>query len=163
MTFVVDKKSAALGRTCVVGLGSEFGDDRLAWYVIDGLRKVFGQPEAPQVQLLDATTPADLIGSIEGVKQLFVIDACQGLGAPGEILQLVWPTPQIAKIRHPFGHNLTLHDVLELAAKVEQLPGRCEVWCIEGRAFEFGQPLSQEVEAAAEQMVTEIVVRLSQP
>jgi hydrogenase maturation protease len=161
MSSLPTTKQFGAGGTCIVGLGGDFGDDRLGWWVVDRLAAAITNPYAPDVRLVGASNPADLFAMMEGIHELIVIDACQGLGEAGEVLRLVWPTKQIAKLRHPFGHNITLEEVFDLATRLGQLPDVCEVWCIEGGQFGFGQSLSPEVEAAGRRVVSEIAARLN--
>ena len=46
-------------------------------------------------------------------------------------------------------HGLGLHQAIELARALGQLPGRCVVYAIEGASFEAGAPLSPAVAAGA--------------
>lgn len=149
------------GRTGIIGLGGDFGDDRLGWWCIDQLRTAIDESGDTTIRLARAVTPAELWGLIEGLQQLILIDACQGLGEVGRILHVRWPAPEIAKLRQPFGHGATLTEVLELAARLGQLPEVCELRCVEGCHFQFGQPLSPEVESAGRQIVSEIIERLN--
>lgn len=150
-------KAIAPGGRCVVGLGGDFGDDRLGWWIVDRLRAVV----RGSVRLVRAGNPVDLLGLLDGVRELIVIDACQGLGATGEVLRLTWPTAQLEKLRRPLGHNITLDTVFDLAERLGQLPDRCEIWCVEGGQFGFGQTLSPEVAVAAQRLLSEFAARFS--
>ena len=53
-------------------------------------------------------------------------------------------------------HGFGLHEAVELARALEQLPSRCVVFVIEGAGFEMGAPLSAPAAAA----VIEVARRL---
>lgn len=148
------------GPTCIAGLGGGFGDDGLGWWIVEELRKAVPRFMMSRLRLAHAVTPADLLASLEGTRELLVIDACQGVGKAGEIRKMRWPKTEIVALRHQWGHNVSLPEVLELAANLGQLPDVCEIWCIEGSRFGFGQALSAPVQASASQLVKEILNRL---
>jgi hydrogenase maturation protease len=144
---------------CVVGLGGDFGDDRVGWRVIERLHESLAG-SAPQIELKRLSDPAGLLGLMQGQQMLIVVDACQGLSSPGSIFSARWPDFPLARTRHQFGHHVTIDVALSLAANLGTLPATCDLWCIEGRCFEFGQPLSPEVELAADSVAAEIRRRL---
>jgi hydrogenase maturation protease len=150
----------AIASTCIVGLGGLFGDDRVGWDVVKRIKTLIPVGNGFPIRLATGRSPADLLELLGDLRRLIVIDACQGLGIPGTVLCLPWPTPAIEKTRHGCGHNLSLDQVLEIAARLKTLPDVCELWCIEGSLFEFEQPLSPEVELAVARVASEIVESL---
>ena len=149
--------SATPGITCVVGLGGAFGDDMVGWCVIKRLRASIAHEIPTGVRLELVSTPADLLGIVEMQMRLILVDACCGLGPAGSIARLTWPSPRIEHLRHAWGHNITLDQAFSIAQSLERNPAVCELWCIEGARFEFGQPLLPEVEAAVAQVTAEIL------
>lgn len=147
----------AIASTCIVGLGGMFGDDRVGWNVVERIKTLIPVGDSFPIRLATGGSPADLLGLLGNIRRLIVIDACQGLGIPGKVLRLCWPDPAVQRTRHGCGHNLSLEQVLEVAARLETLPDLCELWCIEGSRFEFEQPLSPEVESAAAHVASQIV------
>jgi hydrogenase maturation protease len=152
--------TAAITSTCVIGLGGIFGDDHVGWSVVDRIKELLPTGDVHSIRLAIGGSPADLLGMLGNLQRLIVIDACQGLGIPGTTLRLRWPTPTVQCARHCCGHNLSLDQVLEIAACVHTLPDLCELWCIEGSRFEFEQPLSAEVEVAAARVASEVLQSL---
>ena len=144
--------------TCIVGLGGQCGDDYAGWHVVESLRALLGPRD--NVRLLIAAMPTDLLQLPRECSRLVIIDACTGLGAPGQTLRQSWPAAPVVQARYGFGHNLSLSQALELAASLGQLPADCEVWCVEGRRFSFGEPLSAEVAAACERVADQISAEL---
>lgn len=146
--------------TCIVGLGGTFGDDRVGWNIVERIKTLIPVSDGLPLRLATGGSPSDLLEQLGDLRRLIVIDACQGLSIPGTVLCLIWPTPAIEKTRHGCGHNLSLGQVLEIAARLKTLPEICELWCIEGSRFEFEQPLSAEVESAAARVASQIVESL---
>ena len=151
------EKYSASGITCVVGLGGMFGDDRVGWCVIDRLRTLVTNRRLASIKLELASTPADLLEIVERQMHLILVDACGGLGAAGNIVRVTWPSQRIEHMRHRWGHNITLDQALNIARSMGNSPAVCELWCIEGARFEFGQPLLPEVDFAASQVAAEIL------
>ncbi|MBN8627971.1 MAG: hypothetical protein J0M17_21035, partial [Planctomycetes bacterium] len=70
-------------RVLVVGVGSDFGDDRVGPYVVDRLAT-----RIPACcDLRKARTPGDLLDRMEQVEELHVVDACRGAGLPGTTIR----------------------------------------------------------------------------
>lgn len=144
-----------MSSTCIIGLGSPYGDDQVGWKVIDLLCARLGTDDGTP-KLAKAATPSNFLDLLEGGERLVLIDACQGLGPPGEIRCLTWPDSQIRQIRPAAGHLLSVHDALRLAEAIGKSPISCEVWCIEGIQFEVDAPLSEPVIVAAEKVALEL-------
>ena len=142
--------------TCVVGLGGLFGDDRVGWRVIELLGELAATWPDSGIRLLTAASPADLLGIATDGDRLVMIDACQGLGRPGETVRLRWPDARLEGARHSCGHNVTLSHALEIVTGLRRIPKVCEVWCVEAQQFGFEQPLSPEVESAAKRLAAEL-------
>jgi hydrogenase maturation protease len=134
-----------------------FGDDGVGWRVVDWLRTHAKGEQLADISLETASSPADLLGLLEGQRRLILVDACRGLGTVGGVVRLRWPNSQIVCARHGCGHNITLDQALNVAMSLGKLPEACELWCIEGASFEFGQPLSRDVEAAAQRVAAAIL------
>jgi hydrogenase maturation protease len=147
-------------RIWIIGLGSECGDDRAGWQVVERLRKLLAASPDPGVLLRRASSPADLLGLIEPGVRMIVIDACQGAGPPGSYVQFNWPGESVLQARAGSGHNISLAEALKLAAALGQLSSSCEIWCLEGSQFEWDKPLSPEIAQAVEGVVAEIFRRL---
>jgi hydrogenase maturation protease len=147
--------------TLIAGLGGACGDDRAGWHVIDLMDANLAATVRTQLRLEKLASPADLLNLLGVCDQLILIDACQGLTEAGRVVQIRWPAHGLLQTRHSFGHNLSLSQVLETAAQVGALPAHCDLWCVEGAQFEFEQPLTPCVAAAADRLAKTFVASLA--
>lgn len=143
-------------RVLVLGLGNpNRGDDAAGLAVAQALRGAL--PAAVEVAETDGEATG-ILAKLEGASAAFLVDACVSGAAAGTVHSFDVsraPLPQGA-----FGlstHGFGLHEALELARALEQLPPRCVVFAIEGAGFETGAPLSASAAAA----VIEVARRLS--
>ncbi len=139
-------------RPLVVGLGSHHGDDRAGWLVLDQL-EACGYPRdfllriAHSVDLLDRATPG---------QPLIICDACQGSGIAGRITRWLWPSDQLATLRHCGTHDLSLGEVLELGRTLNGLPEHIEIWGIEGTNWSAASEPSSAVKHAAIELAQQL-------
>jgi len=141
------------GETLIVGIGSPQGDDSAGWLVADEL---VGCVEREGVRVRKAKSPADLLDWLEGVERLIVCDACRGLGRPGRIRCWIWPTTELADLHFSGTHDLSLLAVLALARQLGRLPARVVIWAVESANRGAAEPMSDEVQAAAPELVERI-------
>lgn len=164
--------------TLIVGLGSPHGDDRLGWLVIDRLaagdERVTGRegegenavtgratavslspprPLSPSCGLRYARTPLDILDWLQETERLIVCDAAQPAGRPGRVCHLEWPDDSIRQLRSTGTHDVGLSSALELAARMDRLPGEVTVWTVEAKQCGPCDAVSPEVEAAVPQLV----------
>jgi hydrogenase maturation protease len=141
---------------CVLGVGSPLGDDQAGWLVIDALRAC-GVGEASGVTLTKLDRPGVmLLGHFEGASRVVLIDAMQAGGAPGEIRQLDeanWGDYAGGLSSHGVG----VLDALRLAAALDALPPKLDLYGIEVGAARPGEDVSVAVREAA----TTLAVRLA--
>ncbi len=137
-----------------VGIGSPHGDDRAGWLVADALASLDGDG----VCVRKASIPADLLDDLNGARKLVICDAVRGAGAPGSLHQWRWPDPRIAQARSSGSHDLSLSDVLQMAANLGQLPSEVIVWGIEASAVgaEPNRDISQDVQRTLPGLVKRI-------
>jgi hydrogenase maturation protease len=101
-------------------MGSPFGDDRIAWQLVDGLRGRL--PDAVELVTLDRPGAA-LIQWMEGVDHLVLVDALLAPGKPGRVT--VVDLADIGdKTSVVSSHQLALIETLALARALGCLPGR---------------------------------------
>ena len=131
------------------------GDDGAGRAVAQALRGAL--PRAIEVAEADGEA-TDILARLDGASSAFLIDACAS-GAPAGTVHRFdvsdAPLPQGA-----FGvstHGFGLHEAIELARALGQLPSHCVVYAIEGADFETGAPQSASVAGA----VIEVASRLS--
>jgi hydrogenase maturation protease len=108
----------------LVGIGSAVGDDAVGWALAQRLGR---QTLPPQMLIRLATSPADLLGWLDGIDRLVVCDAIVGTSEIGKLLCWRWPVPEIELERFAGSHDMTLPAVLELASVLGQLPGEVRV------------------------------------
>jgi hydrogenase maturation protease len=147
-------------RTLIVGLGSDFGDDRLGAVVV----KRIG-PTAATCEVRFLRTPLGLLDILEGVEQLHVVDACRGAGLPGTIVRRDWPLTDAESVRFGGTHDVDLLSVLNLAERFKTIPTRVTIWGVEATngtiASDFHKPLSRLVDEAVDQVAKRIVAEVN--
>ena len=144
--------------TLIVGLGSSHGDDQFGWTVVEQLQGLLSEPN---VAVRLARSPAQLLDWLEGFARLIVFDACQNLGAPGELHFWRCPALELVNARSSGSHDLSLPAALALAQTLGQLPGDVLVVCAEGRCFSPQAPISSEVGAAASRAIELMLAELA--
>ena len=150
-----------VGRTWIVGIGSDFGDDRLGPAVIDRL-----VVRLPNVVVRRVRSPLDLLDHLEEIERLHLVDACRGGGAhAGTIRRIDWPAPELANVRFSGTHDVGLVAALQLAERMQTLPRRVTIWSVEAADVAGPQnllaPLSQPVAAAAETLADLIAAEVT--
>ncbi len=142
-------------RTMIVGIGSDFGDDRLGAVAVEQLAKAL-----PSCDVRFLRAPLDLLDVLEGVDRLHVVDACRGAGEPGTILRRNWPVTESTTVRFYGTHDMDLLAALRLAEQLQTLPSRVTIWGIEAAdnagPAKFNMRLSPAVAAAVERITTQI-------
>jgi len=131
------------GRTLVVGMGNLiYRDEGVGVHVIEEMKKM----ELPRhVELLDiGTSTMDLIGYLDGVKKLIVIDAMKAGGTPGALYRC-HPEDLLPKEEGPVSlHEIGLLETLAMAKK-KGLEIDTVVIGVEPKVFDWGMELSEEV------------------
>lgn len=135
----------------VIGLGSDHGDDSVAWHIVSHLKGV--KPRVTSDPLSFADVPPDC-------PLLIVVDACRGAGVPGSVHRFVWPDSRITGRKITSSHGWGLADGLQLAATLGRLPSRVVVLAIETTSHEPGTGLSPEVAAAIPDVVERIRIEI---
>jgi hydrogenase maturation protease len=144
-----------VGRILVLGVGNlDRGDDAAGRAVARNLRGVLPTHITVDEAAGEAT---DLFGKLENAATAFLIDACTSGAAAGsihrfDVSQAPLPQGEFGVSTHGFG----LHEAIELARALGQLPPRCVVYPIEGASFATGAALSSSVATA----VAEVASRL---
>jgi len=133
----------------VIGLGNELrGDDRAG---IDVVRRLHTEVDSTEVELLEMQgEPIGLLDQWGGRRVVVLADTMQSGTAPGTIRRFDAVAQPLPRVPRSFSstHALGLGDVIELARTLDLLPARLTVFAVEGRSFEAGALLSDEVGAA---------------
>lgn len=143
--------------TLIVGVGSDYGDDRLGWQVAQSIESRVG----PNITIRKARTPTQMLDWLAGVARLVVIDACRGDGPPGQVHCWRWPDVPCQFGVFANTHDLGLVDVLKLADELGDLPRETVLFAAttSGPDVTAGidLPLSAEIAAAIEELATRVL------
>ena len=136
-------------RVLVIGLGNDQrGDDRAGLVVARRLHRAASEAG---IDLREHQgEPTELLDDWRGREAVVLVDAmCSGMEA-GTIRRFDAtdrPLP-LHSGRPASTHALGLEAAIELGRALQRLPARAIVYAVEGRAFEPGSLLSEEVDAA---------------
>jgi hydrogenase maturation protease len=143
-------------KALVIGIGNEYrADDAAGLLAARRLRDVAGKGIAVLEQDGDGTR---LMEAWAGAGLVCVVDAVYSSAAPGTVHSFeasasAIPASVFRRSTHAFG----LVEAIELSRTLSQLPDRLIVYGIEGRNFEAGGRLSDEVEAALDGVVQNLL------
>lgn len=140
--------------TLVVGCGNLIRGDDAAGPVL--VRRLADRGVPPRVRLLDAGTAGMDVGfAMRGMRRVVVVDASRVGVDPGTVHRV--PGDELVDLDPPRGGNLhqfRWDQALGFAQWLlgDDYPRQVEVWLIEGRSFEAGEPLSAAVEEAVQRV-----------
>lgn len=142
-------------RTVVIGIGNPLrGDDAAGVEVVERLRGHV--PDGVEVASCDEE-PSRLIETWANADAAVIVDAVASGASPGLLHRFdAGETGIPAHALRSSTHAIGLAETIELARALGKLPPRVLVYGIEGSDFGTGRPLSPEVEAAVETVVTAI-------
>lgn len=144
----------------VLGLGNPYrGDDGAGRAAAHALRSTLGARAV--VAECDGEV-TDLLGWLAQASAAVIIDACAS-GAPPGTLRRFDVTAQSLPHRafSVSSHGLGLHDAIELARALGQLPRPCIIYAIEGADFTAGAAITPAVAAAATELAGQIQAELA--
>jgi hydrogenase maturation protease len=138
----------------VIGLGNELrGDDRVGFDVV---RRLLTKVDSTEVELLEMHgEPTGLLERWVSRRAVVLVDAMHSGAPPGTIRRFDAVAEPLLQVPRSFSstHALSLGDVIELARTLAVLPARLTVYAVEGRSFEAGSLMSDEVGAAISRVV----------
>ena len=147
-------------RILVVGVGSDFGDDRVGLCVVDRLATRL--PSGCEVRKV--RTPADLLDQLEDVAELHVVDGCRGAGPPGTIVRYDVRSARLSGVCFRGTHDLDVVSALRLAETLNQLPPRVAIWGVEtssdGAPPSLRAALTADVSVGADLLVNRVFAEL---
>ena len=113
-------------KTLVLGIGNPLmQDDGVGVHAIQQLKAMY--PDLPQVEFLDGGTLSfSLIGVIEEVTNLIVIDAAQFCDVPGTVKAFHDEDMDylLGRQKNSSVHDITLIDLMSIALLTDELPAR---------------------------------------
>jgi hydrogenase maturation protease len=132
----------------VVGLGNEFrGDDGAG---IEIARRLWDRARCVGIEVREMQgEPIALLDAWQGHDAVVVVDTMRSGAAPGTIRRLDAshePLPAMLRGRSST-HAVGLGEAIELARALDRLPARIVVYGVEGRRFNAGAELSDELDA----------------
>ena len=136
-------------KTCVIGIGSPFGADRLGWLAIEALRQ---RKIAQDVPLLQCRQPAALTNMLQGYERVILLDALIAGYELGSVVQCYLPN-LLANASKLSSHGIGVDQALKLAQVLGFLPKDVlvlglEVGCVDQEISpDWLNSLANEVEA----------------
>lgn len=151
-----------MARPCVFGIGNPSRrDDGVGVWVARALAARLDDRADVRVLADDGFA---LVDALAGTQAALLVDAVQSGAAPGTVHRfdaLAGPLP--AALLRCSTHLLGVAEAVELARALGQLPERLQVYGIEGADFGVGEGLSPAVVAAAEMLVEELILTVTEP
>ncbi|MDP3063769.1 MAG: hydrogenase maturation protease [Chloroflexota bacterium] len=144
----------------LVGVGNDYrGDDAAGLAVARRLKAM----RLPGVAVVEATGDgASLLDVWQGHEHVVIVDAVSSGAVPGTVHRFdAHAKPIPMELFRSSTHAFGLADAIELARAMGQLPQRLVVYGIEGRRFEVGAGLSEEVERVVHGVVEHIARELA--
>jgi hydrogenase maturation protease len=139
----------------LIGVGNGWrGDDGAGLAVARRVREL--APAGVEVREVESDATA-LVDVWSGAEHVVVVDAAQSGAAPGTVRRFdacsrPLPVRSLRSSTHAFG----VSDAVELARSLDRLPGRLDVYAIEGASFVAGDSLSPSVERAVAELADEL-------
>jgi hydrogenase maturation protease len=142
-------------KVLIVGIGNEFRSDDGAGIVC--ARKLNEKLNSNIRVIENDGDGASLIESWKGFDKVILIDSVSIGSKPGTIHNI-----EAAKTEFPkqnsvhSSHLFSVAEAIETAKVLNKLPEKLIVYGIEGKSYELGSKISDEVNSAIEKLVTEI-------
>ena len=112
----------------IIGIGAPFGDDAVGLI----LARILALEPPPGCEVLASDRPgAGLIDLLEGAEAAILIDAVRSGAPPGTVHQLTFSELARHSGRFVSSHELGVAESVQLAEKLQRLPGRGGVLGIE--------------------------------
>jgi hydrogenase maturation protease len=143
----------------VVGVGSPYGDDALAWELVRRLESQVDGQTGPEFHVVAGGQR--LLDVLDGRGSLILVDALAPAGAPGTIYRFEWPDPRIIRLRPGSTHDLGPAEALQLADTLGLLPSKVVIFGLEGVHLEPGTDVSPAVATSMPELVRRVVSELA--
>ena len=145
----------------IVGIGNPYrGDDGVGRFIAQRLKALL----LDGVKVLeDSGEATSLISAWEGADEVILIDAVVSGSKPGAIYHFdasVKPLPKDL-FKNVSTHSFSVAEAIELTRAMNRLPPKVIVYGIEGKCFDDGAALSEDVEIAAEEVIARLLLHLS--
>jgi hydrogenase maturation protease len=141
----------------IIGVGNpDCGDDAAGIVAVKLLRKRLDHNDS--VRLIEHWGEATgLVEAMVGWNRVVIIDAAMSGNAshPWRAFD-VTTSPLPSDLTETSSHGFGVAQAIELARALDSLPRLCRVYAIEGRLFETGATLSEDVQEAVNAVVDDI-------
>ena len=156
-------EAAEAAPTLVIGVGNEaLGDEGVGIHVV---RALLEQGLPPHVRIVEGGTGGwGLLGHLEGVRRLVLVDAMAMGRPPGTVVAL--RPEEVRRLSPPDRtslHGTSLLDVLELAATLELQPPEVCIVGIQPAYVGWGLELSPTVRRAVHEAVEAVLRAIRYP
>lgn len=132
--------------TKIICIGSPFGDDQFGAWAYEALSRLLDPGEAELVYLDRPGTR--LIGALDGVDQLILIDAVKSGAAIGSVLHIEGEAIYRQLARHTSTHGFGVTDALLLAERLGQLSAKVVLLGVEAGETDTLAPLSNPMRSS---------------
>jgi len=135
----------------IIGIGNQLRcDDGIGLILIERLKKRY-------LKNVECTESSGDIGELmekwRGVNAVIIIDAVRSGSSPGSIIRLDAVSEKLCGEWFPYStHNYNLADAIELGKFYGNLPPFAVIYGIEGKNFDYGTELSEEIQNSIEQV-----------
>lgn len=144
-----------MSRVRVIGVGSPFAADHLAWDVIDLLNQ---QEDLHDVECISLDRPGmALIEYFKDIEKVILLDAMQAGKQPGEIMHIDMNELEYQKQMHS-SHGFGVAEALELAKTLGQLPDQLHILAMEIGSEEDWRPTDKDIEHMTETILLFILI-----
>ena len=152
---------AAPGRMVVLGVGNlVMSDEGLGVHCVERLQLSGALP--PEVTLIDGgTSTSELLGDLEDLDLLIIVDAVAGEGPPGRLVRLEGDRIPAAFSNKLSPHQHGINDVLATLRLLGRAPGRVVLLGMIPGRIALGFELSPEVEAALPALAALVVAEVT--
>ena len=146
--------------TLIVGIGNEFrGDDSVGLYIA---RKISENAPANCVVKEAPGEGIHLINTWEGFGNVIIIDAVRSASVPGTVHRIDARRQKLPdNWVHHSAHTVSLPEAIRLARTLKVLPATLTIYGIEGRCFDPGAKLSDDVRQAADALIPSLLAELT--
>lgn len=152
---------AAPGRTVVLGVGNlVMSDEGLGVRCVEHLQRSGALPA--EVAIIDGgTSTSELLGELEDLDLLVIVDAVAGGGAPGSLVRLEGDRIPAAFSNKLSPHQHGINDLLATLQFLGRAPARVVVLGMVPGRIALGLELSPEVEAALPALAARVVTEVA--
>ncbi len=144
----------------VIGLGNEYrGDDAVGIEIVRRL----ADRVMPEVSVVESSGEGtELMRLWEEREVVFLIDAIQANGEPGKIYRFT--DANIDEFEQCFycsSHLFSVPQALRMSHELGTIPDQIVIFGVAGRQFNFGDQISDKVEASIEEVISRLLGELT--